>query len=142
MFTYLVKFDKVNTKQSYTIMKKIIAIAALMLGFGFTAQAQQKKAETAPKAAVSQQTANIGKLATADVETLNKAVRLTADEKKIFQELFTTKHTYLTDPGTSGSEERKGIIYKTIDAKLRATLSADKMAKLDADPALLKKLTH
>lgn len=127
-------------------MKKIIAIAVLTLGFGLAAQAQapvKKVTANAPAKAVERRIpANISKSASADVEALNKVVNLTDAEKKKLLSVFENKHTYLTEPGVIASEERKSIIYKNTDNSLRATLSADKMAKVDADPTLLKKLTH
>ncbi|MFP9114009.1 hypothetical protein ACLI1A_08695 [Flavobacterium sp. RHBU_3] len=126
-------------------MKKIIALIALSLGVGFTASAQQKKA-TAP-ATVKTQTqlsdAEIAAAAKNDVASLNSVVTLTDSEKSMFNELFTTKYRNFREVSVpNASPDRKEIISQNIESKLRATLSADKMAKLDANPAVLKKITH
>lgn len=125
-------------------MKKIIALIALSLGVGFTASAQQKKA-TAP-ATVKTQTlsdAEIVKAANNDVASLNSVVALTDNEKTMFNELFTTKYRNFREVSVANaSPDRKDVISQVIESKLRATLSADKMAKLDANPEVLKKITH
>jgi Mn2+/Fe2+ NRAMP family transporter len=141
-------FEKLNTKRNYNIMKKIIALSALLtLGIGFTATAQQKKATltTAPaqKAALPANAAEIIKAADKNVATLNSVVTLTAEEKQMFQGLFKTKYKNLNRIAAAGNDAaEKESTYKAIEMKLRATLSPDKMAKLDAKPAILKELTH
>ena len=106
-------------------MKKIIAL--LTLFFAFTVN-------------VAAQDANANQLAKADVALLGKTVKLTAQDETNFTALFAKKHEVLATPNLS--EERRKIVVKSIDAKLRATLSADNMAKIDANPELLKKLTQ
>ena len=141
-------FEKLNTKQNYNIMKKIIALSAILtLGLGFTASAQQKKAvkqtvKTAP-ATLPVTDAEIKVAADKNVSSLNKVIALTDNEKQMFQGLFETKYRMLEYAAQKGNNEAdKETVYKSIEAKLRATLSADKMAKLDAKPAVLKELTH
>lgn len=141
-------FEKLNTKQNYNIMKKIIALSAILtLGLGFTASAQQKKpakqvVKTA-QAALPATDAEVKKAAQKNVTTLNGVVTLTDAEKQMFQGLFETKYRNLQSVAKAGNKaaDKEGVS-QSIEAKLRATLSADKMAKLDAKPAVLKELTH
>lgn len=107
-------------------MKKIIALLTLFFAFTMNVSAQEK--------------ANFDQLAKSDVALLAKTVKLTAQDEVSFTGLFKKKHEVLSTPNLS--EERRKIIVKSIDAKLRATLSADNMAKVDANPELLKKLTQ
>ena len=141
-------FEKLNTKQNYNIMKKIIALSAILtLGLGFTASAQQKKTakqvvKTA-QVALPANDAEVKKAAQQNVNSLNGVVTLTDAEKQMFQGLFETKYRNLQSVAKAGNKaaEKEGVA-QSIEAKLRATLSADKMAKLDAKPAVLKELTH
>ena len=107
-------------------MKKIIALLTLFFTFSMNVAAQEK--------------VNLDQLAKNDVTLLGKTVRLTAQDEVTFNGLFKKKYEVLSTPNLS--EERKKIVTKSIDAKLRATLSADNMAKVDANPELLKKLTQ
>lgn len=124
-------------------MKKIIALSALLtFGIGFTASAQQKKA--AVNAPVKQtelpvKNTEVTKAAKKNVATLNSVVALSDTEKQMFQGLFETKYEMLKKAATPAEKEN---IYNAIEQKLRATFTADKMAKLDAKPEVLKALTH
>lgn len=141
-------FEKLNTKQNYNIMKKIIALSAILtLGLGFTASAQQKKAvkqtvKTAT-ATLPVSDAEITAAAKKNVNSLNKVIALTDNDKQMYQGLFETKYRMLQQAAKNGNSiaERESV-YTSIDAKLRASLNAGQMAKLDAKPALLKELTH
>ncbi|WP_131450706.1 hypothetical protein [Flavobacterium subsaxonicum] len=128
-------------------MKKIIALFVIMLGFGFTANAQQKKAAVKSAAVAStatpQQTAKaatIEKAAISDVESLNSFIPLKDADRQSLKGLFAYKHELLSDAALS--KERKDIVSQTIEAKLRATLSPEQMAKLDQNTKLLNTLTH
>lgn len=143
MFCKLIRFDVINTKQISFIMKKIIALFVIMVGFSFTANAQQKKAAVKTTAAT---TANVDAKqqkiqadAKADLNALNAVVKLSDADKQSIQGLFEYKYRL---HGEGLSQERKDVLSQTIDAKIRATLSADQVAKLDANPKLLKQLTH
>lgn len=124
-------------------MKKIIALSALLtFGIGFTASAQQKKA--AVNAPVKQtelpvKNTEVTKAAKKNVATLNSVVALSDTEKQMFQGLFETKYEMLKKAATPAEKEN---IYNAIGQKLRATFTADKMARLDAKPEVLKALTH
>lgn len=120
-------------------MKKIIALFVIMLGFSFTASAQQKAPKKAATATAPAQ-ASVAELAKKDVAALDGVVKLSAQEKQTFQGLFEYKHNQFAQ--VQGSADRKAVISETIDAKVRATLSADQMAKLEAKPEVLKAITH
>lgn len=125
-------------------MKKIIALFVIMLGLSFSASAQQKKAAVKPAKQVATSQAGATDLkaaATKDVAALNKVATLNDADKQSLQGLFEYKYGQLNQ-GVALSQDRKDIIAQTIEAKLRATLSADQMAKVDNNPTLLKQLTH
>jgi hypothetical protein len=107
-------------------MKKIIALLTLFFAFTFNVSAQEK--------------ANVTELAKNDVVALAKVVKLTQQDETNFMGLFKKKHEVLSQANLS--EDRRKIVVKSIDAKLRATLTADQMAKVDANPELLKQLTQ
>jgi len=141
-------FEKLNTKQNYNIMKKIIALSAILtLGLGFTASAQQKKAvkQTVKTATATLPVSDteITAAAKKNVNSLNKVIALTDNDKQMYQGLFETKYRMLQQAAKNGnSTAERESVYTSIDAKLRASLNAAQMAKLDAKPALLKELTH
>ncbi len=124
-------------------MKKIIALFVVMLAFGATANAQQKKAAATPapaKAAPAayHETPEVQKAAARDLELLSSTLTLTEDQKKAYKGLFETKHRTLSDK--SLSPERKGVIATNIESKLKSMMTPDQIAKLDSNPELLKKL--
>lgn len=119
-------------------MKKIIALFVIMLGFGFTASAQQKKAAKTTATAPVSTRISYAEAAKKDLASVDKVATLTAEQKVSVQGLFEYKHREMA--AVASSEERKAIISQTIDAKLRATLTAEQMAKLDAKPEVLKKV--
>lgn len=125
-------------------MKKIIALSALLtLGFGFTASAQQTKVATATTKTLPATEAAITAAAKKNIIALNGVIALDDKEKGMFQELFETKYKMLNGVAKSGnSQADKDQVYKSIEMKLRASFTPEKMAKLDAKPAVLKQLTH
>lgn len=129
-------------------MKKIIALSALLtLGFAFNANAQQKKpavkAAQTTKVALPATAAEVTAAAKKNVSSLNSVVSLTDQEKQMFQGLFETKYNNLNQVAKTGNNKAaKEEVYKNIELKLRASLSADKIAKLDANPAVLTAITH
>lgn len=119
-------------------MKKIIAAVALLFAFSISANAQEKKVtikETASKEAIAPDVAGKN-----DAKVLFDLVKLDDKEFQIFIDLFTTKHKILAEQNLS--QERKTELARVMDAKIRATLSADRMDLLDKNPEVLKKLTH
>ncbi|THD30611.1 hypothetical protein [uncultured Flavobacterium sp.] len=105
-------------------MKKFIAILSVFFAFTIASFAQTSPADLAKK----------------DIASLSEAVTLSEQNKATFLELFKKKHEALSKPGLT--DDKKKVIYKSIDAKLRGTLSAEQMAKIDSNPELLKQLTQ
>jgi hypothetical protein len=118
-------------------MKKIVALVVMMLGFGLTASAQTAVKPAKANTATQTSFAESGKK---DVVALDKVVTLTEQQKQSFQGLFEYKYRELAL--VADSAERKAVVSQTIDAKVRATLTPEQMAKLDAKPEVLKKITH
>jgi len=121
-------------------MKKIIALFVIMLGFGFTASAQQAVAKSAKVKTAAPVQSSFAEAVKKDVMALDKVVALTADQKQSFQGLFEYKYSQLKEAGAS--EDRKAIISQTIDAKVKATLTPEQLGKLEAKPEVLKQITH
>jgi hypothetical protein len=119
-------------------MKKIIAIVTLTLAFSLGANAQDKKVIS--KAETTTEVASPEVAAKNDAEALVKFLNLPENEFEMYKNLFFVKHNTLKK--TELSNERKAELKRNIDAKLRATLSAENMEKLDKNAALLKKLTE
>ncbi|WP_294820261.1 hypothetical protein [uncultured Flavobacterium sp.] len=122
-------------------MKKIIALFVIMLAFGVSANAQQKK--TAARPATAQSASNeeaIRKAAAKDFELLSSIVALTQQQKPTIMELFETKHRTLSTPNLS--DERKALFAQNIESKMKSVLDADQIAKVDSNPEMLKVLTH
>ena len=107
-------------------MKKIIALLILFFAFTFNVSAQD-----ASKA---------NELAKKDVALLSTIVKVSPQAQAKLSEAFLRKHEAYTQGNLS--EERKKIVAKSIDAKLRATLSADEMTKLQANAEVYKQLTQ
>ncbi|MGV3460478.1 MAG: hypothetical protein ACO1N9_08495 [Flavobacterium sp.] len=120
-------------------MKKIIAIFVVMLAFGFSANAQQKKATKTVAKVESAKELTIEQAAQADLTKLTSVLtNLTETQKKDFYNLFEYKHRE-----TKGlSDERKAVMAQTIDAKLKASLEPGDIQKLENNPAVLRALTH
>ncbi len=121
-------------------MKKIIALFAMMLAFGYTANAQQRKATAPVQQQASVDEAAIKKAALKDVQMLGEYIELTEDQKTAFKGLFEYKHRDLATPNFS--QERKDILAEQIEMKIKATVSPDQVGKLDENPELMHKLTH
>lgn len=124
-------------------MKKIIAILVVALAFGLNANAQQTKVKATASA---QQTAvnnddNIKQAVLKDINMLMEVVELNEDQQKNLKQLFEYKHKTLTLNGTL-SQERKDNLAQGVEIKLKGSLTADQVAKLDQNPTLLKKLTR
>jgi hypothetical protein len=122
-------------------MKKIIAVFAMMLAFGYTANAQQKKVATPAKQ--QQETvdkAAIDKAVMKDMELITTNMELSEDELSYIKALIVHKQQVLATKDLS--QERKDILAENIESKLRSGLPKSQVGKLDEDPQLLYKLTH
>lgn len=125
-------------------MKKILALLIVTLGLSVSANAQQKAAvKTTAKKEVAAKKAtatDFTKAAANDVAAINKEVTLSATDKTSLQGLFEYKHRELSL--AAGNTKQQEVIQQTIDAKLRATLTAEQMKSLEKKPELLKAVTN
>lgn len=115
----------------------------MTLGFGLTANAQQKKA-AAPQPAqkeVSKETdeERFERLAAKDVKALGEVVGFTGTQEADLQRLFAYKYRNMAQ---DLSAERKATLTNSIEMKIRATLSAEQNEKLSKKPELIKKLSN
>jgi hypothetical protein len=104
-------------------MKKIVLILSFL--FAFTMNAQDKKLKPADAAK-------------ADALELKALVQLTETETYDMTNLFQMKYDMLAIENIS--QERKSIMKQTLDAKIRASLTPEQMATLEAKPELFKRL--
>lgn len=124
-------------------MKKIIAVLTLCLAFTLGANAQDKKGLSKEEIAKNE---TLRKELPPEVAAKNDAVELSKflglDESNLetYTRLFAKKHKILATEGLTA--ERKSELTRTIEAKLRAGLTAEQMEKLDRNPELLKKLIN
>jgi len=124
-------------------MKKIIALFAIMLACGFSANAQQKPASPATEAArqkAIEVKAAADKAAIKDVTMMGEFIKLTDAQKNNFKGLFSFKHNQLMAQPLSN--ERKAVLSEQIEMKIKASLTPDQVTQLNNNPELLKKLTN
>lgn len=118
-------------------MKKLLFIVTLVFAFGFSANAQDKKAsatttigpKVAPEVAAKK-----------DADDLKALLSLNEDMRLAFYNLFEQKYQTLATPNISA--ERKEVLKTVIDAKIKATLNATDMAKLETNQALYNRLIN
>lgn len=118
-------FDK-TIKQ--ITMKNLLGALVLFLAFTVNASAQEtfKKVDEKVEAKTN-------------LAALSEVVPVQGTLSEDLFRLFEYKHRNLNE---NLSAERKVELAKTIEMKLRATLSADQMQKIESKPGLLKKLTN
>ncbi len=111
-------------------MKKLIAALTLLLAFSINANAQEKKAsDFSPK-----------ELGQKDADDLTALLGLNPTENADYARLFEGKYKTLEDKTLS--QERKDVLAKIIEDKIKAGLKAEQVEKLDRNQELLKRLTH
>lgn len=110
-------------------MKKLIAVLTLFLAFTINANAQDKNASTS--------SLDKGKKEAAE---LTEYLGLDQSMNESFTRLFEQKNSILEDK--SISQERRTELSRVIEAKIRASLDAKQLEKLDKNPELLKKLVN
>ena len=122
------------------MMKKIIAILVVMLAFGLNANAQQKSVKAAQTAMPdAQKQENAKQAALKDIASLEQVITFTGTRKEEFTKLFEHKHRmYMQDL----SAERKAVVARSIEQKIKASLSPEDIQKIEAEPGLMKKLTQ
>lgn len=110
-------------------MKKLIAVLTLFLAFTISANAQDKNASPTSLEKARKEAAEL-----TDYLGLDKTMN------ENFTMLFEQKHTIIDDKNVS--QERKTELSRVIEAKIRGTLDAKQMEKLEKNPDLFKKLTN
>lgn len=118
-------------------MKKLLFIFTLVFAFSISANAQDKKAtvKTTVGASIDPKVA-----AKKDADDLKALVSLNDDTTLAFYNLFEQKYQTLAVPELSA--ERRAVLKNVMEAKIRATLNGTDMAKLEANPALFKRLVE
>ncbi|HEU0137138.1 MAG TPA: hypothetical protein VFQ50_07600 [Flavobacterium sp.] len=106
-------------------MKKIVALLTMLLAFTLSANAQDAKAASA-------------EAAKKDAQSAAEYLGLKANQQEDFYRLFEQKHEVLQNPNMSA--ERKAEMSRIVGLKIRASLTEAQIAKLDANPELMKKL--
>ncbi len=121
-------------------MKRIIALFVVMLAFGLSANAQQKKATASAPAVQANTSREAGFSASADkdIATLSEYVKLTNDQKLALKSLFEYKHRSFAD---NLSDERKAILSDNIAMKLKSTLEPAQVSKIEGNTQLMNILT-
>ena len=106
-------------------MKKIVALLTMLLAFTISANAQEAKSSSAESAK-------------RDVQLASEALGLKSNQQEDFFRLFEKKHDVLLNPNLSA--DRKSEMSRIVGLKIKASLSEEQLAKLEANPELLKKL--
>ena len=115
-------------------MKKLLFIIALFFAFSISASAQSNKVAAAK---VQMTPAEAAKKDSQDLKAL---LSLNDTRTTDFYNLFEQKYQTLAVPDLSA--ERKSVLKTVIDAKIRASVDANEMAKIEANPALFTRLTE
>ncbi|MBF0695326.1 MAG: hypothetical protein IR153_09755 [Flavobacterium sp.] len=105
-------------------MKKIIAILTLFFAFTVSGNAQEKLSNE--------------EQAKVDAYKMSQALNLQGTRQDEFVQLFVKKYQVLNDPKMS--DERKKEMNRIVELKVRASLTPEQIAKLDASPELLAKV--
>ena len=133
-------------------MKKLIAALTLTLAFTISSNAQIKKSTTAeevveikamsPVVHVVQSKKEIVSIEKSkkDAEELTTYLGLNDSQNQDFYRLFEQKYRTLEDKNLS--IERRKEVSRIIEAKIRATLDANQIEKLENNPELFKRLIN
>ena len=109
-------------------MKNILKLIILFLAFSINAHAQTEKKKSTPEDA-----------AKLNVFELSKAIKIDAKMEQAFYNLFLGKHNQLMSYEKISEADKKQIS-NIIDAKIRATLTDEQIAKIELVPGLYQKL--
>lgn len=115
-------------------MKKLLFIFTLLFAFSISANAQDKKIATVQAKIVP------ADLAKKDATDITNLLSLDGTRSQDFYNLFYQK--YQTLASESLSAERRASLKNIIEAKIRASVNAEEMTKIEANPALFKRLTE
>ena len=110
-------------------MKKIIATTALLFALTLTANAQDAKRNEIAASKAKNEIAELHKLVNLN-ETQNTQLTMILEEK-----IFILEDKDL-------SNERKSVLSKNIESRLRRTLTPEQVEKLEKNQVLFNKLTH
>lgn len=106
-------------------MKKIIALLTLFFAFSLNAAAQDNASQ-------------IEKNAKKDLEMLMSVIKVDDNMQMPFFNLFKKKHEEMSAPNTSEATKRQ--ISSVIEAKFRASLTADQTISLEKNIAIFNQL--
>lgn len=106
-------------------MKKILFIFTMVLAFGLSAQAQDKKASSQSKGRQ-------------DAVELVDYLQLGGSELESFSRLFQMKYEMMEDPNVSA--ERRKELSTIMEKKIEGTLDGNQVAKLRSNKTLWEKL--
>lgn len=118
-------------------MKKLVFIVTLLFAFSSAATAQNKKTAVAATVGVKQ---SPEVAATKDANDLKALLSLNDTRTLDFYNLFKMKYETLAVPDLSA--ERKTELKSIIDQKIRASVDATEMAKIEANSVLYTRLTE
>jgi exoribonuclease R len=130
-------------------MKKLIAALTLTLAFTISSNAQIKKSTTAEEvveikemASVEQNKKEIVSIEKSkkDAEELTTYLGLNDKQNQDFYRLFEQKYRTIEDKNIS--DEKRKEVTKIIEAKIRASLDANQIDKLEKNPELFKRLIN
>jgi len=118
-------------------MKTTIAVLAVMLCFGLTANAQDSTNNSKPvgQKQYSEAENTYSRAAIKDVITLSKHVELTSEQKNNLKEVFTQKHRMFAKNMTA---DRKKTLSQSLEAKLKSSLEPEQVQKLEGNKELMK----
>lgn len=120
-------------------MKKLIATLTLMFAFTISSNAQDNKLTKAEDVLETKERASVEK-SKKEAEELTAYLGLNDIQNENFYRLFEHKNRMLEDNNLP--VERRAEVLKIIEAKIRASLDANQIDKLEKNPKLFKKLIN
>lgn len=121
-------------------MKNLIIALSLFFAIGAVAQTKKSSKTAIKKVEVQKELPSPEVGALKNITDLEKFTPLKPEMKVMLQELFKTKYYMLKDAGDSA--ERKGIVSKSIEAKLQSTVDGATFNKIKANKVLFESLVN
>jgi hypothetical protein len=125
-------------------MKKIIIALSMIVTLSFNVNAQQKKTastkDTKKTEVISQNVDIAGQKAEKEAFELSEFLGLNDTQRADFARLLKMKHERIQNPELKGTE--KAELLNVIEMKIRASLDAGQMEKLEKNVGLWKKLIN
>lgn len=120
-------------------MKKTVLLSALLFVFSLSGMAQTKKKQPV-KVAEKKETVLLTPLESgkADANAISEFLGLSETTRENFVGLFEMKHRMMQDK--SATLESKKELLRVVGLKINGTISDFQQEKLNANPALLKRL--